>query len=355
MKSGAANTVSRLKRLLPRFRKLRIGVLGDLMLDRYVWGNANRLSPEAAVPVVDYVSQQDCPGGASNVAVNVAALGAQVEVFGVIGAQKNVDRGDTARKAAPDEAGAALHTALRKLGIGDRGIIAKHQHIVRIDRERRDPVSPQTEERLFRVLVASLGKFDGLVLSDYDKGLLGDGFADRVLNAAHQSKVPVFVKPKTSRLYAYRGARVIVCNTKEAGHYVGSTLSDEKSVEETGRKLLPHFGCAAVVITRGEKGMSIFEEDSPRHLYIPATSFEVTYARVGQSGIERSATGRQVFDLTGAGDTVLSVLSLAIAAGASLPDAALLANTAAGVVVGKLGTASVSPDELAGALDEIHS
>jgi len=141
-------------------------------------------------------------------------------------------------------------------------IIAKHQHIVRIDRERRDPVSQQTEEKLFRILVALLEKFDGLVLSDYDKGLLGDGLADRLLNAAHQVKVPVFVKPKTSRLYAYRGARAIVCNTKEAGHYVGHTLSDEKSVEEAGRKLLPHFGCAAVVITRGEKGMSIFEEDS---------------------------------------------------------------------------------------------
>ena len=369
MKSGAANTVSRLKRLLPRFRKLRIGVLGDLMLDRYVWGNANRLSPEAAVPVVDYVSQQDCPGGASNVAVNVAALGAQVEVFGVAGAQKNVGRGDTARKTSPDEAGAALHTALSKLGIGDRGIIAdpdrmttlktriiaKHQHIVRIDRERRDPVSPQTEEKLFRVLVASLGKFDGLVLSDYDKGLLGDGFADRVLNAAHQLKVPVFVKPKTSRLYAYRGARVIVCNAEEAGRYVGRILSEEKTVEEAGRALLPHFGCAAVVITRGEKGMSIFEEVSPRTLHIAATNFEVTYARVGRPGVDRGTAGRQVFDRTGAGDTVLSVLSLALAAGAPLPDAALLANTAAGVVVGKLGTASVSPDELAGALDETQS
>jgi D-beta-D-heptose 7-phosphate kinase/D-beta-D-heptose 1-phosphate adenosyltransferase len=369
MKSQIVNSVPRLKRLLPRFGKLRIGVLGDLMLDRYVWGNANRLSPEAAVPVVDYVSEQDCPGGAGNVGVNVAAFGAQVEVFGVIGAQKTPGRGRNAKKIAADEAGAALHACLRKLGIGHRGIIsdpdrmttlktriiAKHQHIVRIDHERRDPVSPQTEEKLFRILVASLGKLDGLVLSDYDKGLLGDGFADRVLNAAHQLKVPVFVKPKTSRLYAYRGARAIVCNTNEAGHYVGRTLSDEKSVEEAGRKLLPHFGCAAVVITRGEKGMSIFEEDSPRHLYIPATSFEVTYARVGRPGIERSSTGRQVFDLTGAGDTVLSVLSLAIAAGAPLPDAALLANTAAGVVVGKLGTASVSPDELAGALDEIQS
>jgi rfaE bifunctional protein kinase chain/domain len=333
-----------------------------------VWGNANRLSPEAAVPVVDYVSEQDCPGGAGNVAVNVAALGAHVELFGVIGALKNVG-GKNSKKMAADEAGAALHACLRRLGIGDRGIvadadrvttlktriIARHQQIVRIDHERRDPVASQTEERLFRLLVASLEKLDGLVLSDYDKGLLGDGFADRVLNAAHQLKVPVFVKPKTSRLYAYRGARAIVCNTKEAGHYVGRALSDEKSIEEAGRALLPHFGCAAVVITRGGQGMSIFEEVSPRHLHIPATSFEVTYARVGQPGIDRGATGRQVFDVTGAGDTVLSVLSLAIAAGAPLPEAAMLANIAAGVVVGKLGTASVSPDELAGALDEIHA
>jgi rfaE bifunctional protein kinase chain/domain len=370
MKSEFTNTVPRLKRLLPRFRKLRIGVLGDLMLDRYVWGNANRLSPEAAVPVVDYVSEQDCPGGAGNVALNVAALGAQVEVFGVVGAQKSSGRGEDAKRIVADEAGAALHACLRKLGIGDRGviadaqrittlktrIIAKHQHIVRIDRERRDPVPPQAEEKLFRLLVASLEKLDGLILSDYDKGLLADGIVDRVLNAAHQKKVPIFVKPKrTSHPSRYPGARVIVCNVEEAGHYVGRMLAEENSVEEAGRALLARFGCAAVVITRKEKGMSIFEEASPRHIYIPATSFEVTYARVGQPGIDRTAAGRQVFDVTGAGDTVLSVLSLAIVAGASLPDAALLANTAAGVVVGKLGTASVSPDELAGALDEIHS
>jgi rfaE bifunctional protein kinase chain/domain len=369
MKTQFANSGPRLKRLLPRFRKLRIGVLGDLMLDRYVWGNANRLSPEAAVPVVDYVSEQDCPGGAGNVAVNIAALGAQVEVFGVIGARKDSSRAHKAAKIAADEAGTALHASLRRLSIGDRGIIAdadrvttlktriiaRHQQIVRIDHERRDPVAPRTEEKLFRLLVASLKRLDGLVLSDYDKGLLRDAFADRVLSAAHQLKVPVFVKPKTSRLYAYRGARVIVCNAKEAGRYVGRTISDDKSVEESGHALLPHFGCAAVVITRGEKGMDIFQEVSPKHLNIPATSFEVTYARVGQPGIDHGASGRQVFDVTGAGDTVLSVLSLAITAGASLPDAALLANTAAGVVVGKLGTASVSSAELAGALDEIHA
>ena len=363
MKTELASAIPRLKRLLPRFRKVHVAVLGDLMLDRYLWGTAHRLSPEAAVPVVDFVSENDCLGGAGNVAANLAALGAQVQAFGIVGGRKTAQK-----KIADDEAGASLRACLRQAKIGDGGVfpdlerittiktrvIARHQQIVRIDHERRDPLTPQAEEKLFRLLVASLKTIDALLLSDYDKGLITDGFADRILHACHQFKVPVFVKPKTSRLFAYRGARTIVCNTKEAGFYVTRSLSDEKSVEEAGRALLAHFGCAAVVITRGEKGMSIFEETSPRHLHIPATSFEVTYARVGQPGIDRGDTGRQVFDVTGAGDTVLSVLSLAIAAGATLPEAAFLANTAAGVVVGKLGTASVSPAELAAALDEIR-
>ena len=353
MPANIADAVPRLKRWIPRLRGKRIGVLGDLMLDRYLWGTASRLSPEAAVPVVDFVEQSECLGGAGNVAVNIAALGGEVEAFGVIGS---------------DEAGRALDRCLRVAGITHKGvvsdskrvttiktrIIARHQQVVRVDHERREPLRPETQERLLRLLFSALRHLDTLVLSDYDKGLITDDFADRVLSAAHQLKVPVFVKPKTSRLYAYRGARAIVCNAKEAGFYVTRSLADEKSVEEAGRALLAHFGCSAVVITRGEKGMSIFEETSARHLHVPATSFEVTYARVGQPGIERSATGRQVFDVTGAGDTVLSTLALAAAAGAPLADAAMLANTAAGVVVGKLGTASVTPQELLHALDDIR-
>ena len=231
-------------------------------------------------------------------------------------------------------------------------IIARHQHIVRVDRERREPLNADTEGRLLRALSAALKNLDALVLSDYDKGLITDDFAERVLTVAHREKVPVFIKPKNSRLYAYRGAKAIVCNAKEAGSFVKMSLTDEKSVVEAGRALLAHFGCSAVLITQGEKGMSLVEETVPHYLHIPATGFEVTYARVGQPGIERGATGRQVFDVTGAGDTVLSVLALASAAGASLPDAATLANIAAGVVVSKLGTATVSPQELQHALDE---
>ncbi|HKV63584.1 MAG TPA: PfkB family carbohydrate kinase [Candidatus Acidoferrum sp.] len=353
MSDHIADAVPRLKRLIPRLRGKRIGVLGDLMLDRYLWGTASRLSPEAAVPVVDFVEQSECLGGAGNVAANIAALGARLEVFGVTG---------------NDEPGRALQECLRAANIGDKGvigdakrvttvktrIIARHQQVVRVDHERREPLRSETQGRLLQILFTALKKLDALVLSDYDKGLITDDFADRVLSAAHRLHVPVFVKPKTSRLYAYRGARAIVCNAKEAGFYVTQSLSDEKSVEEAGHKLLAHFGCSAVVITRGVSGMNVFDESSQRSLHIPATGFEVTYARVGQAGVERGATGRQVFDVTGAGDTVLSVLALCVAAGAPLADAAMLANAAAGVVVGKLGTASVSPQELLHALNDIR-
>ncbi len=354
MPTSIVDSVPRLKRLIPRLRGKRMGVLGDLMLDRYLWGTASRLSPEAAVPVVDFVEQSECLGGAGNVAANLAALGAKAEAFGAAGA---------------DEPGRALQKCLRAAGIADKGviadskrvtavktrIIARHQQVVRVDHERREPLRGETQEKLLRLLFTALKHLDALVVSDYDKGLITDDFAERVLSAAHQLHVPVFVKPKTSRLYAYRGARAIVCNAKEAGFYVTRSLGDEKFLEEAGHALLARFGCSAVVITRGDKGMNVFEESSPRSIHIPATGFEVTYARVGRPGIERGATGRQVFDVTGAGDTVLSVLSLAVAAGASLTDAAMLANVAAGVVVGKLGTASVNPEELLHALDDIRS
>jgi rfaE bifunctional protein kinase chain/domain len=352
MSTNIADAVPRLKRLIPRLRGKRIGVLGDLMLDRYLWGTASRLSPEAAVPVVDFVEQSECPGGAGNVAANIAALGARVEAFGVTG---------------NDEPGRALQKCLRAANIEDKGviadskrlttiktrIIARHQHIVRVDRERRDPLRSETEGKLIRQIFPSLKKLDALVFSDYNKGLISDSFADRVLSRCHEEEVPVFVSPKASRLYAYRGARAVVCNIEEASRFT-HLLVDEKSIEEAGRALLAHFGCSAMVITRGRKGMSVFEESSPRHLHVPATSFEVTYARVGQAGVERGSTGRQVFDVTGASDTVLSVVALAVAAGAPIADAAMLANAAAGVVVGKLGTASVSPQELLHALDDIR-
>ena len=341
-----------LTQLVRALKSRRVGVLGDLMLDRYVWGTATRLSPEAAVPVVDFVEETSVLGGAGNVAANLASLGARVEMFGVTGRDDHAD---------------ALHACLRKQGIASQGvladgsrkttvktrIIARHQQIVRVDRETRAPLSGEMQGKLARRVAASLSKLDALVLSDYDKGVISDELADRVLQAAHKAEVPVFVKPKTSRLYAYRGARAIVCNRKEAGFFATRSLDSDESVEQAGRDLLAKFGCAAMVITLGEKGMSVFEDDRRDSFFVPATGHEVTYARVGLPGIEHGATGRQVFDVTGAGDTVVATLAAGVAAGASMRDAAVLANAAAGVVVGKLGTATCTPEELLAAVSDL--
>lgn len=359
MTKDSAEAVARLIRLIPKLRGKRIAVLGDLMLDRYLWGTATRLSPEAAVPVVDYVSQSECLGGAGNVAANLAALGAKVEMFGVTGAGKSGE----------DEPGRALRGCLRAAGIGDRGvipdadrvttvktrIIARHQHVVRVDHERKDSLRTENQDKIFRKFADVVNRLDGLVLSDYDKGVITDSLSERVMSLCHKEGVPVFVSPKKPRLFVHRGARVVICNLDEAGRFVTHALHDEKSIEEAGRTLLATFGAGAVVITRGEHGMSVFEEASPRYVHIPATSFDVTYARFGKRGVERESAGRQVFDRTGAGDTTLTVLSLAVVAGATTPDAAMLANVGAGVVVRKLGTASVSPEELEHALEEIRS
>jgi rfaE bifunctional protein kinase chain/domain len=336
-----------------------MGVLGDLMLDRYLWGTATRLSPESPVPVVDFEKQEQFPGGAGNVAANLAALGAKVEAFAVVGSGKNGD----------DDAGRALRGCLREREISDAGvvadagrvttvktrIIARHQQIVRVDHEQKDVLSRETEDKVFRKFAAAVKELDGLVLSDYDKGVITDSLSERVMGLCHKEGVPVFVSPKKPRLYAHRGARVVTCNLTEAGRFVTHALKDEKAVEEALKNLLSHFGAGAVVITRGGEGMSVLEEGVTKPVRIAATSFEVTYARVGKSGVEHGAAGRQVFDVTGAGDTVLSVLALAVSAGASVADAAVLANAAAGVVVGKLGTATVSPQELEHALEEVAS
>lgn len=341
-----------LARIVQRMRGKRIGVVGDLMLDRYLWGSATRLSPEAAVPVVDFAAESECLGGAGNVAANLVALGARVACFGVVG---------------DDEAGRAIRQCFRGLqldekhALADRSrittvktrIIARHQQVVRVDRERRAPLEKKIEQALLRQILMSLAHLDALVVSDYDKGVVTESLAERILTACHDRGIPALVKPKTSRLFSYRGAAVIVCNAKEAGFFVSRTLSDERSTEETGRALLAHFGCSAVVITLGEKGLSVIEESVPRQFHVPATSFEITYARVGLPGIEHGASGRQVFDVTGAGDTVLAALALGAATGAPLREAAVIANLAAGVAVGKLGTATVSPRELLAAIREL--
>jgi rfaE bifunctional protein kinase chain/domain len=350
----------KLTRFAKTLRGRRIGVAGDFMLDRYLWGSATRLSPEAPVPVVDLTDESQVLGGAGNVAANLAALGATVFPFGVVG---------------DDEAGRAIRSCLADAGMSTKGIVvdearittvktrivARHQQIVRMDRERREPLSHALEESLIRRIKSAMGsargsaggRLDALVISDYDKGVVTDPLADRVLTECHRRGVPALVKPKTSRLFAYRGATLIVCNAKEAGFFVTRSLDDDESVGQAGRALLAHFGCSAVVITRGAEGLNVFEDTSPTDFHVPATSREISYARVGQAGVDHAGHGRQVFDVTGAGDTVLSVLALGVAARVPIREAAVLANAGAGVVVGKLGTSTITPDELFAAVRDL--
>jgi rfaE bifunctional protein kinase chain/domain len=342
----------KLKRFEKALRGRRIGVVGDFMLDRYVWGSATRLSPEAPVPVVDFKNESQVLGGAGNVAANLAALGAVVFPFGVVG---------------EDTEGRAIQSYLVSAGIAAKGvaadasrittvktrIVARHHQIVRVDRERRDPLNRTLEDRLVRAIKAALPRLSVLVLSDYDKGVVTESLADRVLTECHRRGVQALVNPKTSRLFAYRGASLIVCNATQAGFFVRRTLEDDDSIEQAGLALLAHFGCSAVVITCGAAGLNVFEDTSPKGFHVAATSREISYARVGQAGVDHAAPGRQVFDVTGAGDTVLSVLALAVAAHIPVREAAVLANAGAGVVVGKLGTSTITPYELFAAVRDL--
>jgi D-beta-D-heptose 7-phosphate kinase/D-beta-D-heptose 1-phosphate adenosyltransferase len=342
----------KLARIVSTLRGRRIAVAGDFMLDRYIWGSASRLSPEAPVPVVDFMNESQVLGGAGNVAANLAALGATVLPFGAIGEDEPGDAIRQCLAAAGMPTKGLMADASRVTTVKTR-IVARQQQIVRVDREKRDPLSKSLEESLIRRIKSALKGLDALVISDYDKGVVTDALAERVLTECHRCGVPVLVKPKTSRIFAYRGSTAIVCNAKEAGFFVTRHLDDDESVGQAGRALLAHFGCSAVVITRGADGLSVFEDTVPEGFHVPATSREVSFARVGQTRTDHASHGRQVFDVTGAGDTVLSVLALAIAAKAPIRDAAVLANVAAGVVVGKLGTSTITPDELQAAIRDL--
>ena len=332
----------------------RVGVVGDFMLDGYVWGNATRLSPEAAVPVVDFVAESECPGGAGNVAANLAALGARVTAFGVCGADAEAARLRSALETRGVESRDVLGDAGRRTTLKTR-IIARHQQIVRVDRETRAPLAPPLEEKLIARMAGALKGWRGgrgleaLVISDYDKGTVTEELARRVLSLCTKLGVPAFVKPKWSMLATYPGASAIVLNSAEAGFLVTRAVEDDESAEYAGAQLLEKFKSSAVVLTRGARGMMVFEPGAARGWQIPALRQEIPFGS-RFAAREAGQPGLQVFDVTGAGDTVLATLALAAAAGASIRDAAMLGNAAAGIAVSKLGTATVSPSELSAAL-----
>jgi D-beta-D-heptose 7-phosphate kinase/D-beta-D-heptose 1-phosphate adenosyltransferase len=295
------------------------------MLDRFVRGHVTRISPEAPVPIVRLDREEACLGGAGNVVRNIVALGGRALLVGLRG-------GD------PD--GEAVAAACRAAGVSDDGlvvdpdrpttvktrIIAHHQQVVRVDREEDGPVAPRVAGALRAAARDRLERAQALIVSDYDKGAVDAGLLADLLPAAARRNLPVVVDPKPRNFLRYRPATVVTPNAREAMEAAGGAARTDAELESAGRLLLERLAIPHLLITRGERGMLLLSRDGA------ATAIP--------------AQAREVFDVAGAGDTVVATLALALAAGGSMPEGAALANLAAGVVVGKLGTAALGAAEL---------
>lgn len=316
----------RLTSLIDRFTRTRVLVVGDVMLDHYIWGDVSRISPEAPVPVVNVTRETLLLGAAANVVNNIRALGGIVDVCGVIG---------------HDDAGKRLQRMLEEQGIPTNGlvedparpttiktrVIAHHQQVVRFDRETKQGISRESHRRIFEHVTRRVQEgLDAIIISDYCKGVVTSGLVRDIVRLARRREIVVSVDPKVSHFGIYSGVTILTPNVKEASLGSRIEIEDDRSLLRAGKSLLTRLKCDAVLITRGEHGMSLFER-SGRITHIPTEA-------------------RDVFDVTGAGDTVISALTLAMAAGASRVEAARLSNIAAGIVVAVVGTATVSPEKL---------
>lgn len=319
---------ARLKRLLGRFAGRRMLVVGDVILDEYLHGDVSRISPEAPIPVVQLREETVLLGAAGYTASHVQHLGGRAILCGVIG---------------QDAAGGKLRALLAERGIGDDGlvvdparptiiktrVIAKHQQMLRIDRERTDPVSAADAAAMLASIERVLPQVDGVICSDYDKGAFTPALIRGLIRAARRARVPVAVNPKPRLALGFRGASLVSLNVGEAAATLGRPLPDLPAVLRAGADLRRRLAARGVLVTRHEHGLVLFSEGRP--LAIPAQA-------------------REVFDGTGAGDTVIAVAAMGLAAGAGLADAVRLANVAAGIEVGKLGCALVSREEIRRAL-----
>lgn len=312
--------------LVHRFKNLRILVIGDLMIDAYIWGKVNRISPEAPIPIVEVLKEESKPGGAANVGLNLMRLGTHTLFSGVTGNDDNARLLTDDLRARGADTGAIVACQDRPTTVKTR-IIAQHQQIVRIDRESATPLPSAGLDRLLAVLRPRITEVDGIILSDYNKGTLQAPLVSEIIRLARGRVVAV--DPKPANVGLFRGASLITPNKKEAEQAVGYLLRDEESVRKAAAQLQSDLSLGNTLITRGEEGMSLF--DGTQHTHIPTQA-------------------KNVFDVTGAGDTVISVATLALCAGATPLEAAVLSNIAAGITVAHLGVYAVSPEELLAAV-----
>ncbi len=312
----------RAQKLIHNFTGQRLIVLGDLMLDEFIWGEVRRISPEAPVPVVEVKRESWHAGGAGNVVSNLLELGAQAIPIGIVGNDWAGERLRQRFAGAGAETKFLLTDASRPTTVKTR-IVAHHQQMIRADRESRLPIGEAIENDLIAAFLAALPAADAVIVSDYDKGVLTPRVLQTVLSAA-TDKI-VCLDPKIKHFSSYRPVTVITPNQLEAERATGIEITDEASLLAAAHKIRALLHCPHVLITRGEHGMTLVSAERVTH--IPTMA-------------------RDVYDVTGAGDTVIATLALALAADAEIAEAANIANHAAGIVVGKVGTATVSQADL---------
>ncbi len=314
----------KLREIISHFTQAKILVVGDLMLDQFEWGRVSRISPEAPIPVVSVSSETSVPGGAANVAVNLSSLGADVYLSGVVG--EDIEAGILKRelRARNVSVGGLIVDKLRLTTL-KRRIIADGQQVVRMDREVGTEIRPVIAWKILNYCKSVLSGINGIIISDYGKGVITKKLA-RELQKFRKKGLPVAVDPKTNHFDRYKWVSVITPNRCEVEQYQHVVIENEKVLVREGKNLLRVLGCEAILITRGEEGMSLFEKNGSV-THIPTVA-------------------REVYDVTGAGDTVTGAITLSLACGASMREAAVISNYAAGVVVGKRGTGTVSREEL---------
>ncbi len=317
-------TAKRLKDILARFHKARVLVVGDLVLDEFVWGKAERISPEAPVPVVWAEAQSYMPGGASNVANNIASLAGQAALCGVVGEDSYADVLLGRLRDRGVDTDGILAEAGRPTTVKTR-IIAAHQQVVRVDWEKTHPLTDASARRLLEVVRRKMPEVDAVVVEDYGKGVVTPSVLKGVIAAARRHNKIVTVDPKIEHFGYYKGITAMTPNEKEAAAGTGIKITTDADVDKVGRKLLKKSGAQGILITLGEKGMKLYK--GTRVTHIPTVA-------------------QEVFDVSGAGDTVIAVFTLALASKVRMEDAAEIANVAAGIVVGKIGVAVVTPDEI---------
>lgn len=310
---------------IEHLRESMILVIGDIMLDQFIWGRVSRISPEAPVPVVEVESESTMLGGAANVVNNLVSLGGKVLLCGVVG---------------DDHPGEEVISKLEELGVDIGGItierdrptnvktriIAHAQQVVRYDREKRISLKPSTIYHILNFIHAKKNDISGVIVSDYGKGVLSRKLMAGIKQEISGCTFPVAVDPNVKNFPLYKDITVITPNHNEAGQIAGREIVNEKDLLKVARKILNHNRCRALLITRGEEGMTLFEE--------------------GGSMTHIKSIARKVYDVTGAGDTVIATLTLGIASGLDMKSAAYLSNLAASIVVGEVGTSTVNIDTL---------